>query len=100
MYPSATQDHILEERNIFTIILWNFASEYSKTLYHKFYSLTSKGSNTKGICYMFWPAMGFPGGSVVKNPPAMEEPQETWVQSLGREHTLEEGVATHSSVLA
>ena len=40
---------------------------------------------------------GFPGGSVVKNPPAM---QETWVQSLGREDPLEEGTATHSSVLA
>ena len=26
--------------------------------------------------------------------------QETWVRSLGREDTLEEGVATHSSILA
>ena len=26
--------------------------------------------------------------------------QETWVQSLGWEHTLEKGKATHSSVLA
>ena len=26
--------------------------------------------------------------------------QETWVQSLGREDTLEEGMATHSSILA
>ena len=33
----------------------------------------------------------------LKNPPAM---QETWVQSLGREDTLEEGMATHSSILA
>ena len=24
---------------------------------------------------------GFPGGSVVKNPPAMQETKETWVQS-------------------
>ena len=31
------------------------------------------------------------------NPPAM---QETWVQSLGWEDTLEEGMATHSSFLA
>ena len=23
--------------------------------------------------------MGFPGGSVVKNPPAVQETQETWV---------------------
>ena len=27
----------------------------------------------------------FPSGSAVKNPPAVQEPQETWVQSLGPE---------------
>ena len=27
----------------------------------------------------------FPGGSVVKHPLAMQEPQGMWVQSLGRE---------------
>ena len=42
--------------------------------------------------------MGFPGGSTVKNPPAKQEMQETWVQSLGWEETLEEEVATHSSI--
>ena len=41
--------------------------------------------------------MGFPGGSVVKNPPAM---QEMRVQSLGLEHPLEKGKAIYSSVLA
>ena len=41
--------------------------------------------------------MGLPGGSVVKNPAAM---QETWVRSQGREDPLEEGIATHSSTLA
>ena len=30
----------------------------------------------------------------------MQETQETWVQSLGREDSLEEGMATHSSILA
>ena len=30
----------------------------------------------------------------------MQEPQETWVQSLGREGALEEGMATHSNILA
>ena len=44
--------------------------------------------------------MGFPTGSVVKNPPAMQELQETWVQSLGWKDPLEEGMATHSSLLA
>ena len=34
---------------------------------------------------------------MVKNPSAM---QETWVQSLGWEDPLEEGTATHSSILA
>ena len=34
---------------------------------------------------------------MVKNPPAM---QDTWVQSLGQEDLLEEGMATHSSILA
>ena len=42
----------------------------------------------------YWPLiylfLGFPSGSVVKNPPAM---QETWVQSLNREDLLEEGMA-------
>ena len=36
----------------------------------------------------------------VKNPPAMEEMQEIWAQSLGQEDPLEEGMATHSSILA
>ena len=40
---------------------------------------------------------GFPGGSVVKNPPAK---QETQVQSLGQEDPLEKEMAAHSSVLA
>ena len=43
---------------------------------------------------------GFPRGSAVKNPPAMQEMQETWVPSLGGEDSLEEGMATHSSILA
>ena len=34
---------------------------------------------------------------MVKSPPAM---QETWVRSLGREDPLEEGMATHFSILA
>ena len=44
--------------------------------------------------------MGFPGGSVVKNLPAMQELQEMQVRSLGREDSLEEGMATHSSIFA
>ena len=40
---------------------------------------------------------GFRGGSVVKSLPAM---QETQVRPLGYEDPLEEGMATHSSILA
>ena len=41
--------------------------------------------------------MGFPSGSVVKNPPAM---QGTWVYSLGQEDPLGKEMAAHSSILA
>ena len=37
---------------------------------------------------------------MVKNLLAMQETQETWVCSLSQEDPLEEGMATHSSVLA
>ena len=43
----------------------------------------------------------FPGGSVVKNPPAVQEMwQEPWVRSLDWKGPLEEETATHSSILA
>ena len=42
---------------------------------------------------------GLPGCSV-KNLPTMQETQETWVQSLGWEDPPEEGMATHSSIVA
>ena len=37
---------------------------------------------------------------MVKNLPAMQESQETQVQSLGREDPLEEDMATHSGIPA
>ena len=40
------------------------------------------------------------GGSMIKNPPAMQKLQEMQVRSLGGEEPLKEGTATHSSVLA
>ena len=46
------------------------------------------------------PYPAFPGGSVAKNLPTMQDLQETWVQSLGQEDPLEEDMATHSSILA
>ena len=43
--------------------------------------------------------MGFPGGSVGKESTCKAEVQEMWVQSLGWEDPLEEGMATHPSIL-
>ena len=45
--------------------------------------------NTEGHCLLV--------AQMVKNLPAM---QETWVRSLGWKDPLEEGTATHSSILA
>ena len=42
--------------------------------------------------------MAIPSGSAIKNP--MQELQETRVGSLGWEDLIEEGMATHSSILA
>ena len=43
--------------------------------------------------------LGFPCGSVGKHPPAVQETQETQVQSLGREDPLEKEMATCSNIL-
>ena len=46
---------------------------------------------------MFMRGLGFPSGSVVKNPPAM---LEMWVRSLDQGDPLEKRMATLSSILA
>ena len=51
----------------------------------------------KIACKKSW---GFPGGSVVKNLCAMQEMQETLVQSLDQEDPLEKEMTTHYSILA
>ena len=43
---------------------------------------------------------GFPGGSVVKNLPAMQETQERRVGCLSLEAPLEKEMATHSTICA
>ena len=45
-------------------------------------------------------ARGFPGGTVVKNLPPMQETQETWVWSLGQEDPLKKEMAASSSILS
>ena len=51
----------------------------------------------KGVGYPLQYSWASLGAQTVKNPPAMPE---IWVRSLGWEDSLEEGVATHSSILA
>ena len=51
----------------------------------------------EGIGYPLQYSWASPVAQTVKNLPAM---WETWVQSLGWEDPLEEGMATHSSILA
>ena len=49
------------------------------------------------ILYRNYKVTGFPGGSVVKKPPANAEDASS---ISGRKDPLEEGIATHSSILA
>ena len=46
------------------------------------------------------PQLGFAGGSLVKSLPALQEPLEIQVPSLGQEDALEKGMETQSSILA
>ena len=54
-------------------------------------------STGEEIDYTLQYAWAFLVAQMVKNPPAM---WETWVRSLVWEDPLEEGMATHSSILA
>ena len=49
------------------------------------------------MAMLFRTALGFPDGSLVKNPPAIQKMQ---VPSLGREDPPQKNTATHSSILA
>ena len=55
------------------------------------------GSPGEGIGYLLQYPWASLVAQMVENPPAM---WETWVQSLGWEDPLEEGMATHSRILA
>ena len=54
-------------------------------------------SSEEGRGYLIQYSLASLLAQLVKNPPAK---QETWVRSLGWEDPLEEGTATHSSILA
>ena len=63
-------------------------------------TLNLSKSSGLSFCGVAGALSGFPGGSAVNNPPAMQEKQETQVQLLGGEGPLKEGMAPHSSILA
>ena len=71
------------------LLLFMFDFEVSVTYGRAFADVSHKGQLK---C-----KKGFPGRSVVGNPPAK---QKTWVRSLGWEDPLEEEMATHSGILA
>ena len=56
--------------------------------------LQGSGKNSKTKCTHH---LGFPGDSVIKNSPVV---QEMWIWSLDQEDSLQKKVATHSSILA
>ena len=70
-------------------------------------NLLTEGFVTIGQSTHMWPlhiawssskySGAFLMAQMINNPPSM---QETWVQSLGWEDSLEKGMATHSSILA
>ena len=43
---------------------------------------------------------GLPSDSALKYLPAMQDPQKMYVRFLGQEDPLDEGMASHSSILA
>ena len=67
--------------------------EFSRQEYWSGLPFSSPEDNKLNPMYL----TGFPGGSAINNPPAM---QEMLVRSLGGEGPLEEGVATYSNILA
>ena len=63
-----------------------------------FLHVEEKGENTHTHTHTHM--MGSPGGTSGKEPICQGRRQETWVQSRGQEDPLEEGMATHSRILA
>ena len=54
----------------------------------------------KDFFFFFTSKRGFPGGSVVKNPPANARRSRMRARSMVQEDPLEQEMATHASILA
>ena len=91
--------------NILVILIHNYSTDHHRheiTLKSIPVSLTSLLNSCFTICSSL---QGFPGGTSGKKKKKkihllMQEMQETWVPSLGREDPLEEEMATYSSSFA
>ena len=83
-----------------TSSLVNFLLIFGSFLNGLFFLSLSFKSFVYMCVYIYIHTHIFSSGSAIKNLPAMQELQETQVLSLGQEDPLEEGMATHSSILA
>ena len=79
---------------------WMSSGLYPLGVYRLEWGNQQKRSENNSIKDQLDQCGAFPGGSAVKNPPAVQETSETWVWSPGREALLEEGMVTLSSILA
>ena len=90
---------LLHSKAVQLYITYSFSYSFPAMVHHRIlniqfpvlYSRTFLFIHPVIIVYICYPQTGFPGGSMTKNPPAM---QEMWVQSRGQEE-----LATHSSIL-
>ena len=77
-----------------------FLSKYCQKHLHRKGVLLLTVIGSLLICMCVPCLLGFPSGSAVKNLPAEQQLQETQVRSLGWEDPLEEGMTTHTSIIA
>ena len=77
-----------------------FLSKYCQKHLHRKGVLLLTVIGSLLICMCVPCLLGFPSGSAVKNLPAEQQLQETRVRSLGWEDPLEEGMTTHTSIIA
>ena len=76
------------------------STDYTEKWYSAFYKCHHVSEVCTHHTQIFWfhsVTKGFPGGTVIKDPPAK---QKTWVQSLGWEEHLEKEMANRLSFLA
>ena len=71
-----------------------------KFIYKVLRKVPGKYKRCVATCYYVLSSLGLPWWLSGKNLPAMQEIQEMLVQSLGWEDSLQEGMATHCSILA